>query len=60
MSTVGATPTQAFAKIVSSYHEQYGEAGPSSIRLDTPLRADVILDDEGGLITSLMGSLEET
>lgn len=53
-----ANPYQSFAKIFSSYHEQHG--GPSSIRLDTPLRYDVVLDEEGGLLASLMGSIEET
>lgn len=60
MVTTGSSPSQSFAKIVYSYHEQYGEPGPSSQRLDTPLRPDVVLDEEGGLIASLMGSLEET
>ena len=51
--------SQSFAKIFSSYHEQYGEPGPSTLRLDHPLRSDVILDEEGGLITSLMVVLEQ-
>ena len=60
MVTTGASPSQSFAKIVYSYHEQYGEPGPSSQRLDTPLQPAVILDEDGGMIASLMGSLEET
>ncbi|ORX40632.1 nuclear pore protein 84/107 [Kockovaella imperatae] len=51
--------SQSFAKVFSSYHEQYAEAGPSSAQLDTPIRYDVVLDEEGGLVTSLMGTLEQ-
>ncbi|KAL7418442.1 Nucleoporin nup84 [Cryptotrichosporon argae] len=48
-----------FAKVLSSYHGQYAEAGPSS-QLDAPIRRDAVLDEQGGLLTALMGSLEET
>jgi nuclear pore complex protein Nup107 len=54
-----ATPYPSFANVFTSYHKQYAEAGPSSSQLDSPMRPDVILDEEGGLITSLIGSLEE-
>ncbi|WWC91661.1 uncharacterized protein L201_006607 [Kwoniella dendrophila CBS 6074] len=54
------TPYQNFAKVLSSYHDQYAEAGPSnSSSLDSPIRYDAVLDEEGGLIRALMGSLEE-
>ncbi|OCF38190.1 nuclear pore complex protein Nup107 [Kwoniella heveanensis BCC8398] len=56
-----ATPYQNFAKVLSSYHHQYAEAGPSSSsQLDSPIRYDAVLDEEGGLISALMGALEET
>ena len=60
MTTNTSTPYQSFAKILTSYHGQYAEAGPSSSQLDTPIRRDVVLNEEGGLITSLMTALEET
>ena len=53
-------PSQSFAKIISSYQDQYGDPGPSSHRLDSPLRPDVVLDEEGGLITSFMAAIEQT
>ncbi|WVR00241.1 hypothetical protein IAU59_007383 [Kwoniella sp. CBS 9459] len=55
-----ATPYQNFAKVLSSYHHQYAEAGPSSSQLDSPIRYDAVLDEEGGLIGALMGAIEET
>lgn len=59
MSGSSSTPYHSFAKVFTSYHEQYAEAGPSSSQLDSVLRRDVVLDEEGGLITSLMRSIEE-
>ena len=53
------TPYASFAKILSSYHSEYAEPGPSSLRLDAPLRYEAILDESGGMINSLMGSIEE-
>lgn len=55
----GTTPSLAFAKILSSYHQKYAEAGPSSAQLDTPIRYDAVVDEEGGMISALLGSLEE-
>ncbi|WWC71980.1 uncharacterized protein I206_105939 [Kwoniella pini CBS 10737] len=57
-----ASPTtyQNFAKVLSSYHDQYAEAGPSNTSsLDSPIQYEAVLDEEGGLIKSLMGALEE-
>ncbi|ORY33501.1 putative nuclear pore complex protein [Naematelia encephala] len=57
------SPYTSFAKVFGAYHEQYAEpqAGPSSSKqLDTALRYDVVLDEEGGLLTSLMSSLEQS
>jgi nuclear pore complex protein Nup107 len=54
------TPYQSFAKILTSYHDQYAEAGPSSAQLDAPIRYDAVLDADGGLIISLMRAVEET
>lgn len=48
---------QAFAKVFSTYHEQYA-AGPSSRQLDAPLRHDAVLDEEGGMLVSLMAAVE--
>ncbi|WWC64631.1 uncharacterized protein I303_107242 [Kwoniella dejecticola CBS 10117] len=56
-----STPYQNFAKVLSSYHHQYAQAGPStSTSLDSPIRYEAVLDEEGGLIRSLMAALEET
>jgi len=52
------SPYTSFAEILSRFHGQYSEAGPSSAQLDAPIRYDVVLDEEGGMIESLMGSLE--
>ncbi|WWD19594.1 hypothetical protein CI109_104056 [Kwoniella shandongensis] len=60
MAASSSNPYQTFAKVFSSYHDQYAEAGPSSNQLDTPIRFDAVLDEDGGLINALMGSLEET
>ncbi|WVR07722.1 hypothetical protein IAU60_004764 [Kwoniella sp. DSM 27419] len=54
-----STPYQNFAKILSTYHAQYSEAGPSSSQLDSPIRYDAVLDQEGGLIRALMDALED-
>nr|XP_019044194.1 nuclear pore complex protein Nup107 [Kwoniella bestiolae CBS 10118]OCF23124.1 nuclear pore complex protein Nup107 [Kwoniella bestiolae CBS 10118] len=55
-----STPYQNFAKVLSSYHDQYSEAGPSSSSsLDSPIRYEAVLDEEGGLIRAFMGALEE-
>ncbi|WVQ67012.1 uncharacterized protein L199_005204 [Kwoniella botswanensis] len=55
-----STPYQNFAKVISSYHDQYAEAGPSnSSSLDSPIRYEAVLDEEGGLIRAFMGALEE-
>jgi len=60
MVTVIKSPSESYAHIVSSYQQKYGDPGPSTLRLDTPLQPQVILDEEGGLIVSLMASLEQT
>jgi nuclear pore complex protein Nup107 len=60
------TPYQSFAQLFSSYHEQYAqpEAGPSSRNgvskqhIDSQIPYNVVLDDEGGLLSSLNKSLE--
>lgn len=52
-------PYQSFAKVFTSYHEQYAEAGPSSSQLDSPIRHDIVLAEEGGLIDGLMKTLED-
>lgn len=53
-----SSPYQAFAKTFAAYQDRYAEAGPST-HLDSPLRHDVVLDEEGGVITTLMRSLED-
>ncbi|WRT70272.1 uncharacterized protein IL334_007267 [Kwoniella shivajii] len=58
--TSSSTPYQAFARVLSTYHDQYSEAGPSSSSLDSPIRYDAVLDEQGGLIRALQGALEET
>jgi nuclear pore complex protein Nup107 len=60
MSVSSPSPYQSFAKILSSYHEQYAEPGPSSVQLDSPMRSDAVLDEEGGLLVALMSAIEET
>lgn len=63
-SYVDQTPYQAFAKIFSSYHDQYAEqeAGPSTglskQQIDSFMRSDAVLDEDGGLLSSLSRSLE--
>lgn len=55
----GATsPYTSFAEILSRFHQQYSEAGPSSAQLDAPIRYDVVLEEDGGMVEALMGSLE--
>lgn len=58
--TQNSSPDATFAKVLASYHSKYAEAGPSSAQLDSPIRYDVVLDEEDGMISALMGSLEET
>lgn len=60
MSVSSPSPYQSFAKILSSYHEQYAEPGPSSVQLDSLMRSDAVLDEEGGLLVALMSAIEET
>lgn len=50
-------PYSSFAEILSKYHAQYSEAGPSSAQLDTPIRYDVVLDEDKGMVEALRGSL---
>lgn len=52
-----ASPPLAFAKILSSYHQKYAEAGPSSTQLDTPIRYDAVVD-QGGMLSAMLDSLE--
>ena len=59
MSSATFDPYQSFAKIFTSYHDRYATAGSSSSRLDASIRHDAILDEDGGLIVSLMSALEE-
>ena len=59
MSSSISDPYHSFAKVFTSYHDQYATAGTSSSQLDAPIRHDAILDEEGGLIVSLMSALEE-
>lgn len=55
----GPSPYTSFADILSRFHGQYSEAGPSTAaQLDAPIRYDVVLDEDGGMIETLMGSLE--
>ncbi|WVN84934.1 uncharacterized protein L203_100071 [Cryptococcus depauperatus CBS 7841] len=54
-----STPYISFANIIASYQEQYSNAGQSS-QLDSSLNYEVVLDEEGGLISALMACLEET
>ena len=58
MTSDGAGPStyQSFAKVFASYHDQYS-AGPSN-QIDSGIRYDVVLDEEGGMVRSLMNSLE--
>ncbi|KAE8539556.1 hypothetical protein D1P53_004658 [Cryptococcus gattii VGV] len=53
------TPYSSFASLFAAYQEQYSQAGPST-QLDSPINHEAVLDEQGGLIVSLMGSLEET
>ena len=57
--TSNATTYQAFARIFTSYHDQYSEPGPSNRQIDAGIRYDAVLDEQGGLLASLMGALEE-
>lgn len=63
MATASTGSYQAFAKIFSSYHDQYADAqaGPSTSRrqLDSVIRYDAVLDEEHGLLASLVQSLEQ-
>lgn len=54
------TTYQAFSKDFASYQQVNAQAGPSktTIHLDSQLPQDAVLDEEGGLVSSLMGSLE--
>ncbi|OWT37305.1 nuclear pore complex protein Nup107 [Cryptococcus neoformans Bt1] len=53
------TPYSSFASLLAAYQEQYSHAGPST-QLDSPINHEAVLDEQGGLIASLMESLEET
>jgi hypothetical protein len=55
------SPYQAFSKDFASYQEVNAQAGPSktSIHLDSQLPLDTVLDEEAGLVGSLMKSLED-
>jgi hypothetical protein len=59
MSVQGSSPYQAFARIFTSYHGQYSEPGPSNRQIDSSIRYDAVLDEQGGLLASLMGAIEE-
>lgn len=54
------TTYQAFSKDFASYQQVNAQAGPSktTIHLDSQLPQDAVLDEEEGLVASLMGSLE--
>lgn len=58
MGDTAASPYASFAEILSRFHGQYAEAGPSSAQLDAPMPYDVVLDEDGGMVEALMGSLE--
>jgi hypothetical protein len=51
---------QAFSKDFASYQEVNAQAGPSktTVHLDSQLPQDVVLDEDSGLVGSLMRSLE--
>ena len=51
----------AFSKDFASYQEVNAQAGPSrtTIHLDSQLPQDLVLDEDNGLVGSLMKSLEE-
>lgn len=53
------TPYSSFASLLAAYQEQYSQAGPST-QLDSPISHEAVLDEQSGLIISLMESLEET
>ncbi|ODN81544.1 hypothetical protein L202_01963 [Cryptococcus amylolentus CBS 6039] len=57
-----STPYTSFASLLASYHHQYSQPGPSNApqQLDSPLQLDAVLNEDGGLINALMGSLEQT
>lgn len=55
----GTPPSLSFAKIFSNYHQKYAEAGPSTAQLDTPIRYDAVVDEEGGMLSAILSSLEE-
>lgn len=55
-----ASPYRSFAKAFTLYHAQYADPGPSTQQLDAPIRLDVVLDEQGGLVAALMDSLEQT
>jgi hypothetical protein len=52
---------QAFSKDFASYQEVNAQAGPSktTIHLDSQLPHDNVLDEDNGLVGSLLKSLEE-
>jgi hypothetical protein len=52
---------QAFSKDFASYQEVNAQAGPSktTVHLDSQLPQDVVLDEDSGLVGSLMKSLED-
>jgi hypothetical protein len=52
---------QAFSKDFASYQEVNAQAGPSKtkIHLDSQLPQDAVLDEDNGLVGSLMKSLED-
>lgn len=65
MASSSASTYTTFARILSSYHEQYPDPSSSSSaastsQLDAPVQRDAVLDEEGGMLSALMGSLEET
>jgi nuclear pore complex protein Nup107 len=52
----GSSAYQSFAKVFTSYHDRYA-AGPSN-QIDSPVPYDVVLDEDGGMVKSLMDALE--
>lgn len=55
----GRSPYEAFAHIFSAFHDNQQQAGPSSKQLDSPIPYDRVLAENGGMLSALMGSLEE-
>jgi hypothetical protein len=55
------SPYQAFSKDFASYQELNAQAGPSktTVHLDSQLPQDIVLNEDEGLVSAMMKSLED-